>query len=224
LGSRKYKFSEDNYRRSSDDYNEQWRTLDSYLYRLCRENPTHSCKLSVNAKVYIIGRTFQTQIERQIQADGTQASSIAKVTDLFSEHHQELDWLFLSLAETSEPLTAPNLQRILEVHGQVVRLLSGVTMMGKSPRSFVSKYMHFHNSVVPMYDDITQGVLPSLVPKRSIKNELASIPNSADPDYACHVLRFLSQYELIVSKNLPVTVRSLDYYLLWEYGNRHVPG
>jgi len=38
------------------------------------------------------------------------------------------------------------------VHGRLTEPLTGVTTDGKTPRSFVSKYLHFHNPVVPIYD------------------------------------------------------------------------
>ena len=216
-----YTFSAENYERSQGDYAAQWATLDAYLYQLCDENPGHGSRLSVNAKVYIIGRTYQTGIERQIRAKGTQASAISQVIELLCRQHETIDRLFSRLAGVSEPLTASNVPTILEIHGQIVDMLSEITIDGQSPRSFVSKYMHFHNRVVPMYDSIASTkVLPRMVRSVRPQDIEAVVSLESDSEYRLNVCRFRNLYNLVASQNLPVTVRSLDYYLLWEHDRR----
>jgi hypothetical protein len=216
LRSPKYTFSAENYDRSRHDYAAQWQVLDAYLYRLCRERPDHTSPLSVNAKIYIIGRTYQTGIERKIRTKGTQASAISQVIELFLRSHEILDPLFLRLSGISEPLTTFNVSTILEIHGCIVELLSQVAIERQSPRSFVSKYMHFHNPVVPIYDSVAADVLPHLA--RVTPEVRVDVPTGADSDYARYVGSFLKVYQ-VVARDLAVTVRSLDYYMLWEHDN-----
>jgi len=214
---KKYAFSIENYRRSQDEYVEQWQTLDDCLYRLCHENPTHDSRLSVNAKAYIIGRTYQTGIERQVRSKGTQGSSMSQVADLLYTRRKELDPLFARLARTSEPLIASNSAEIIEIHGRITNLLAEITINGDSPRSFVAKYMHFHNRVAPIYDANAAEVVWSLVPERSIQGDGITVPKVADLYFPGYVRRLLSLYDSIATNNVPVSVRSLDYYLVWEH-------
>ena len=170
----------------------------------------------MNAKVYIIGRTYQTGIERKIRSKGTQGSSISQIADFFFQRQEELDQLMLGLHKLSEPLAATSITGILETHGQFVKLLSELTIDGQSPRSFVAKYMHFHNPVVPLYDRIVGEVLPRLAPLGSTSGPRVPIPNNADSWYAGYVLQFLGLFDLIALENPEVTVRTLDYCLLWK--------
>jgi len=145
---------------------------------------------------------------------------MSQVADFFYERHQELDQLFLRLDKISEPLAATNVTEILEIHGQIVKLLGELTIDGQSPRSFVAKYMHFHNPVVPIYDGNAAKVVWGLVPERLIEADHVSVPDVADSYYADYVRRLLSLYRSIAAQDVSVTVRSLDYYLIWEHDNR----
>ena len=224
MKGRKYIVSIEDYKRSGDEYADRWQTLDGCLYRLCRENPNHSSRPGVNAKAYIIGRTYQTGIERKIRSKGTQGSSMSQVADLLYDRREILDYLFARLAKVSEPLTGSNVCEILEIHGYIVALLGEITINGQSPRAFVAKYAHFHNSVVPIYDANAAEVVRSLVSQREIDGDQISVPDVADPDYAGYVRRLLILYQFLTGHGVPVTVRSLDYYLVWEHDNRLTSG
>ena len=217
MSREKYRVSIEGYRRSREEYVEHWQTLDHCLYRLCVENPTHDSRLSVNAKAYIIGRTYQTGIERQVRSKGTQGSSMSQVAELLYNRHEQLDLLFARLAKTSEPLAASNVSEIIEIHGQFVNLMAEITRDGQSPRSFVAKYMHFHNPVVPIYDGNAAEVVWNMVPQRSIERDGVKVSDVADLYFPGYVRRLLSLYHLIAAQDIPVSVRSLDYYLIWEH-------
>ncbi|MEW5826372.1 MAG: hypothetical protein AB1778_06020, partial [Candidatus Bipolaricaulota bacterium] len=64
--------SVDDYRRAVADYEHSWRATDEALYDLCRRHPDHADQAGVNAKLWIIGRTYATGIERKIPANGKQ--------------------------------------------------------------------------------------------------------------------------------------------------------
>ena len=53
------------------------------------------------------------------------------------------------LPQGAASLTSSNISDILNVHGLILKLLSGLTIDGQSARTFVSKYLHFHNPIVP---------------------------------------------------------------------------
>ncbi len=58
------------YDKAIEEYQREWSTLDAALYRLCREHPGHASSAGVFAEVFIIGRTYQTGIERQVKSTG----------------------------------------------------------------------------------------------------------------------------------------------------------
>jgi hypothetical protein len=131
---------------------------------------------------------------------------------LFSSHGPTIDQWLVQLAQVEEPLTGSNIDRILTIHGLILHLLKGLTIDGQSARSFVSKYLHFHNRVVPIYDSVADGFLPKLVRLR--KDQIQKAAN-ADEWYAAYVSRFAKLYEA-ASQHTAVTVRLLDYYLIWK--------
>ncbi len=206
---------------NQNDYNDSvadyvrggWQVIDDTLYRLCREYPKHDDELSINAKVLLIGRTYTTGIERKIATRGTQGSSLSQVVDIFFQHHNEIDRYFVHLRKVSEPLDPLKIRKMLMLHGLLVNLLRQLTIQKQSVRTFISKYIHFHNPAVPIYDNIAANFLPSLVPLRKIKHFTIRPTTCADPEYVDYVRRFAALY--FASQSQAVTVRSLDYYLLY---------
>jgi hypothetical protein len=75
-GRKRYSFSPRDYNRAKNDYNVQWKILDANLYRLCDEEPRHNRISSVNAKVFIIGLTYETGIKRLVRTKSKQGSSV----------------------------------------------------------------------------------------------------------------------------------------------------
>ena len=84
-------FDGDKYTTAVADYELNWKVMDGALYRLCHENPDHAKRSSVCAKLWIIGRTYATGIERKIATTGAQGSSMSQVTDLFLQHAVNID-------------------------------------------------------------------------------------------------------------------------------------
>jgi hypothetical protein len=207
-------FSEGDYGRSQDEYAAEWGVLDETLYELCRKNPCHVPSDAVFAKVFIIGRTYSTGIERQVKSKGSQGSSISQVAERFVTNGKELDDSLRRLSTISEPLGPEKLQTIVETHGRILRLLQPITRKGQSPRSFVSKYIHFNNPAVPIYDSYAESGVRSLV-RWSEKLEVFKITPDADKEYAWYVMRFLVLYRYVESKQLPLKTKLLDHYLVW---------
>src|ERR1700722_1270590 len=72
-------FSASDYKSATQNYAQDWALLDQTLYRLCSKHPLHTDRLSVTAKVVLIGRTYATGIERKVPTTDTQGSSILQV-------------------------------------------------------------------------------------------------------------------------------------------------
>jgi len=208
----RHQFLASDYQNASQDYSQSWETIDRVLYQLCGRYPMHKDRLPVTAKVVIIGRTYATGIERKVQTTGAQGSSISQVVSCFVSHGKEIDAWLLQLKQIAEPLTSSDIKEILTVHGLILNLLRKLTIGGQAARSFVSKYLHFHNPTVPIYDSIADNFLPKLVRLRS---DQIYTSEHADRTYAAYVSRFAKLYEF-ASGTVPVTVRLLDYYLIWK--------
>jgi hypothetical protein len=201
------------YRRAVAEYNRNWQATDETLYDLCRRFPGHSDQASVKAKLWIIGRTYATGIERKIPTQNTQGSSLSQLSEHILSHRRKAEFVFRRLAQITEPLTPEKLRRIVDAHGQFVRLLQPLLRHRQSPRSFASKYMHFHCSAVPLYDTYAVTALRHLYPWQEAF-EIFDLPASADEEYTWHAMRFWQLYQDAQKRARWVTVKLLDYYLL----------
>jgi hypothetical protein len=200
------------YRSSVDDYNANWRLLDQMLTGLCEANPGHSSRAAVNAKLWIIGRTYATGIERRIKTTGVQGSSMTQLAEYISTHAGLVDGIFYELRTLKEPVNVDCLRRIAGLHARFVTFLGQITA-GKSARSFASKYMHFHNSVVPIYDNVAAKALSRLYPRLRGLCDFDDVPDG-DAYYCWYLARFWRLHEAISACGLETRVKYVDNYLL----------
>jgi hypothetical protein len=218
----KLAFSEADYDAAVARYRAEWSILDDALYKLCRENPRHNSSASVYAKVFIIGRSYATGIERQVKSLGGQGSSISQVASCFMENGKSIDKLLDRISEVNAELTPSLLDSVINVHGGILNFLRPITRKLRSPRSFVSKYLHFHNPLTPIYDSYSAWSLERLVPdSETIRFPVTAA--QADEQYAQHVARFLSLYSRVSQKRSDLTVKNLDHYLVWRADEEAVP-
>jgi len=192
-----------------------WALADKTLYRLCKMNPTHTDMYSINGKLWLIGRTYATGIERQIESTGDPLSQIA---EHFYKNRKKIDTVLGKLSAINEPLNQNKLEVIVKAHGQLVKLLSPILRKSKSgkhhsARSFVSKYMHFHHPIVPIYDNIAKKNLCHLIPWKD-SYEILQMKTEVDEEYYYFTLRFLQLYNELKTQDKTVTVKSVDRYLL----------
>jgi hypothetical protein len=167
----------------------------------------------VNAKLWIIGRTYATGIERQIRTKGTQGSSMTQLADHIWRHHRQVDACLHPLRRINEHLDIEKIQLILTVHGRLLAVIQPILRNKNSPRSFVSKYLHFHCPAVPIYDNIAVSALRKLCPWGKSLQALG-FPKDADQEYGRHVLRFWRLYQDMLLRERQVSVKLLDEFLL----------
>ncbi|MHB8522234.1 MAG: hypothetical protein ACYDH9_15955 [Limisphaerales bacterium] len=201
------------YKAACRDYKANWEALDVALYDLCKKHPDHQSRGVINAKLWIIGRTYATGIERKIPSKGSQGSSMTQLADYLWMHRNKADTALRLLCGLREPLTPDKLKVILKAHGQLQQLVKGRLRKGQTPRSFVSKYLHFHCPAVPIYDNVAVASLRTAYPwKREF--EVFKLHNATDEEYGCFVLRFWRLYHEAKSSAAEVSVKLLDHYLL----------
>jgi hypothetical protein len=100
-----------------------------------------------------------------------------------------------------------------------MKLVSMVVRKTRTPRSFVSKYMHFHCPAVPIYDSWAVARVRSLYHwKKSFR--IFDPPKVADEEYCRYLMRFWQLYREARNVRPGATVRLLDYCLLWRAEDR----
>ena len=204
-----------NYAASVSTYEQHWALLDEVLYELCRRFPTHEQRGHVNAKMWIIGRTYQTGLERKVEKSGSQGGALSAASEYLHRHHKRIDATIERLVDLREPLDPESLGTIIRAHGTITRLVSGITIRGQSTRSFVSKYLHFHCPIVPIYDSYAVANLRRLVRWNDALNVVPHIAE-ADDEYSTYVLRFFDLYSRMRAARLDPkpTVRRIDRFLV----------
>ncbi len=207
-------FSPEEYRQAVDDYEKGWQATDTALYDLCRRYPNHTDRGGVNAKLWIIGRTYATGIERKIRTNNQQGGSMSKLAECLSKHAIRLDALFSRLRDVQEPLDISKLRTIIDIHGQFIALIQPeLRHTHHSPRSFASKYMHFHCRAVPIIDTFADWALRKAA-RWQKSFWLFNPATGGDEYYATYVFRFWHLYQEAIAVGVKPKVKHLDYFLL----------
>jgi hypothetical protein len=201
-------------------YPSGWYHLNEALFDLFQKYPKHRELGEITAKVIILGRTYSTGIERHVK-NNSKNGAINVIVDYLYENGSFVDRLLGRLIKIKEPLTEENLGVIIEVHEEVVSLLSKKLRNNNSARSFVSKYMHFHCRAVPIYDQIAKssigrkGMYPLSMKEMKLLKQKFIKPLKADDEYYKYCLRFFAMYKDLEKYGVrEANVRSIDHYLL----------
>lgn len=188
-----------------------WGLVDEVLYDFCREHPDHVDRRAVTAKLALVGRVYAAGLERRVTPPPGQ-QAIGVIADYVLEHGSRLDQIIRDLDPVSEPLTLSSMGIIVKQHGHLTELLRERATDGKAPRSFASKYLHFHRPFVPIYDEYARQKLSRLVPWEG-SNVPFALPAHGDREYWNYCLRFFRLYDACQAAGLQVTVKTLDAYL-----------
>jgi hypothetical protein len=165
----------------------------------------------VTAKLALVGRVYAAGLERRVTPPpGEQA--IVVIGNHVLAHGSEVDDIIQTVASVREPLEPWSMESIVERHGRLTSLLQEVATDGKAPRSFASKYLHFHHPVVPIYDEYARRSLSRLV-RRENAYQPFPLPPHGDREYWDYCLRFFRLYDACRQNGVRTTVKELDAYL-----------
>jgi len=137
---------EGDYEKSWAEYKSMWITGNKVQYDMCAKYPYHRRKDEIAAKVWIIGRSYMSGIERHSR------KGLVGTVEFFYKNGKAIDALFSSLKAVREPLTVQKVQHVIDIHGKFLTILRKLTRNRNAIRSFASKYMHFHCAAVPIFD------------------------------------------------------------------------
>ena len=105
------------------DYQKNWKLQNKILYDLCSNHPHHSDFQTINAKLWLIGRTYATGIERMILSHGEQGSSLSQLSRHMYKNRKTLDSIFTKLSPIKEPLNRDKLKVVVNEQGRFVKIL-----------------------------------------------------------------------------------------------------
>jgi hypothetical protein len=204
---------EDHLAKALEDYSRWWQPVDKELYDLCQRKPEQRDESLVFSKVAIIGRVYAAQVNRSFKAAGggnkevTVARGLVEQADLIEKGLLALD---------GRKFDRQTAREIVELHGRITRKLAERT--GDAwLSSFVSKYLHFHCPIVPIYDSQATGSIGRFVDwtaVRDLRTSMATIPDWARA-YRNFVAAFVLSYERVWTEtSLRPTVKQVDH-LLW---------
>lgn len=185
--------------------------MNEVLYDLAHKYPAHTDEAQIYAKVVIIGRTYAAALERGADHDKMEGKFYAdKIVPAIKD--SSLDRL-IEDTKNIRKITAKSLGIVLTTHKAVTDILKKHT--GKSNRSFVSKYLHFHcKNAFFIYDSIAKKRLSDLEQCLDYKYELTDSVDT-DKEYERFCLKCLALRDAIESKhNVTLTPREMDNLLL----------
>ncbi len=207
------RISRKDYEKARADYKKNYELLNQTLYDLCKNHPDHRDMSDINAKLWIIGRTLATGIERLILSLGEE-SPLEELANHMFRNRKTIESIFERLSPITEPLDPEKLKVIVTEHGRFVELIAQKLRKNQSPRSFASKYMHFHCPAVPIYDSYASKELFRSY-RWNDRYEIFERPAGADETYYYFILYFWQLYQNF-KKSVKTEVRLLDCYLLWR--------
>lgn len=204
----------DRLRKAIEEYRSGWQPVDDELYELCHRRASHRDCSDVYTKVAMIGRVYQAGIARSFRGTGNAEITVARgliaQADLLEEQVVALG------GRRIDRQVAPE---VVALHGRITKDLAGRT--GNIwLTSFISKYLHFHCPIVPVYDSKAAGSIGSFVKgsvyQRAVADIRASLADQpVSSAYRNFVAAFVVLYEQAWAETLlEPSVKEVDYMLL----------
>jgi len=204
------KLTADAYREAEAAYANSWERIDEWLYQLCAAS-NHFSRVDVQAKITIVGRTYSAGLERHVVLQNGQEDRLAVAADHLAAHGRDIDSWLARLTPATGELTPGRLTDVVEVHGLFTSLVAEICRA--SPRSFSSKYLHFHCPDLPVYDSYANAALCADFPLSPGVRPFAK-PAGADEEYYSYCCRFWTMYKRARIICRKPCLKVLDFMLL----------
>ena len=188
--------------------------------RLCHHpvwwQPASTYVAGCRSATYGLNRVYMTGVERA----ATSPDPCERIATLLVSQGSEIEARIDALRAISI-LTPESLAQVAQVHGWLAREVLGKAGVGQ-PVSFVSKYLHFHVPIVPIYDSQACTALGHYITARFGKrfvagaSRLPKLPQQL-PNYRWLCARFVPLWEEVQEPRPGTSVKQLDYHL-WRLG------
>jgi len=156
-----------------------WDLGNQVLYSLCQDHPKHDRGDVIIAKVWLIGRSYASAIERRKNAQDTSDDFYETIVVANIKKSKLDQWLAALPERMTDPWT--ELGSIITVHKRLMDLFSEMT--GLEKRSLASKYLHFHRpDLFFIYDSRAKESINKITPRL---NQIAKI-KAEDQDREYH--------------------------------------
>jgi hypothetical protein len=198
--------------RAIESYEASWKPVDSELYDLCGRRSSQNDFADVYTKVAMIGRVYAAGVARSWRGDGDPETEVTRVL------MEQADLIQVGLGRLQEcQFDRQAADAIVELHGHIARAISHRSG-GVFLTSFVSKYLHFHCPIVPIYDSNAQDAIGELVDWKLVDPIRAAMAKL--PEWARAYRNFVAAFVVLHGRanaetSLKPTVKELDH-LLWQ--------
>jgi hypothetical protein len=195
-------------------YEAGWKPVDDELYDLFRRRSSHRDYRDVYTKVVMIERVYRAGVVRAFKAKANAETTVAR------ELLPQADLLEEQLATLAgQTLNGKTALQIVELHGRITASLAPSADVWLT--SFVSKYLHFHCPIVPVYDSKAAGSVGGFFKSPTDRRSVAPLRRSmrnlhpSARAYRSFVPPFVVLYERAQAETSPKpSVKEVDYLLL----------
>jgi len=186
------------------------------LYDMCKNYPYHNDESEIIAKVWLIGRSYATSIERNRNNKNISDDFYSDIVAPKFKKNNAFDNLLLRVRKLNE-LNQDNISIVLETHKRVIDFIREITCDDK--RSFVSKYLHFHfPDLFFIYDSRTARAMGLVFRNAGCSekdvDEFISQLTECDQAYAKFFVKCFYFWKLCRIEGLPLSLRQVDSFLI----------
>jgi len=178
----------------------RWEPGRRSLYDLCA-GTSHDDLDATISKLWLIGRSHSAALER---------THVGRQGDVYFDaasrlREARLDETLSTLAALPVTYDQPHRDAIALCVANVTNVLMQVTEQEKI--SLASKYLHYHQRSIPIYDSISDGAFRKLAQRVARGRDV----------YAGHLERFEDLFVALRAANEfePVSARTIDDFVLW---------
>jgi hypothetical protein len=203
--------------RAIESYEVGWKSVDEELHELFRRRPSHRDYSDVYTKVVMIERVYRAGVLRAFKGDAKAKAEITVARELVAQA-DVLEGHLAALAD--QTLNRKTALQIVELHGWITASLApsaGDVWL----TSFVSKYLHFHCPIVPVYDSKAAGSVGGFVKSPTDQQSVTALRRSlghlrpSSRAYRSFVPSFVALYQRARAETSPEpSVKEVDYMLL----------
>jgi hypothetical protein len=206
----------------SDYQNGGWLNVDQALRTVVRANSSGQLP-EIFTKVVVIDGAYRSQLARTY---GTNARTAGQRTDYWIAQQLRRNDARITKAlaplANARSLRLQSLTHVVEAHGVIVDAISAAAPGSRVAHSFASKYLHFHNAIFPIFDNIVKYNVARFTSWNGYGAAfqgaltVAQSAPHADPVYAHHVAKVFVILEHIkgLAPPSPVTVKGVDHMLI----------